>query len=246
MFVRSTTWALIVGAWVVGCSSSTSPASGSGSGSDSETDASSGSNSGSTSGSSGSGSGSGDDGTSSPDGSASRDASSSTDAGVTDAKSPADASHDGGTVVTADGATITAFEDFCNRRCARINACVVATDASADGGASCVSTCDASESSFTQYRGDYWTAVASCIEGSSCASILNGQASSACATTAQDSLTPSATIVSFCTGSTCPAADQIQDCQTALAPYTDAKVTALSTCITTMGCAMTATCAMAL
>jgi hypothetical protein len=165
---------------------------------------------------------------------------------VTDAKGPADAGHDGSTVVTSDGATITAFEDFCNRRCARINACVVATDASVDGGASCVSTCDASESTFTQYRGDYWTAVASCFEGSSCASILNGQASSACATTAQNSLTPSATIVSFCTGSACPPEDQIQDCQTALAPYTDAKVTALSSCITTMGCAMTATCAMAL
>jgi hypothetical protein len=237
MFVRGTTWVLVVGVWMAGCSSSSSPPSDNNNKDNDAAATADDSSSGSGSGSSG------DDGTSSPDGSpSSHDASSPADGSTTDAKA-SDAGHDSGTIVGADGAILTPVEDFCNRRCNRILSCAATLDAgSLDGGSDCVSSCNTGVATLTQYTGAYWEAVSSCLETASCVSVLGGQASMSCPTTAQTMLTPSAAVVSFCTQSTCPPADQFQDCQTQFSPYTDAAINSVSSCISTMGCAMSLTC----
>jgi hypothetical protein len=220
---------------MAGCSSSSSPPSDNNKENDAAAtadDSSSGSGSGS----------SGDDAASSPDGSPSHDASSPADGSMTDAKA-SDAGHDAGAIVGPDGAILTPVEDFCNRRCNRILGCAATLDAgSLDGGSDCVSSCNTGVATLTQYTGAYWEAVSTCFESASCVSVLGGQASMSCPTTAQTVLTPSAAVVSFCTQSTCPPADQFQDCQTQFSPYTDAAINAVSSCITTMGCGMSLTC----
>lgn len=150
----------------------------------------------------------------------------------------ADASADSG-----DGATLTGFEDFCARSCAREAVCAASPDAAAYDVAGCTANCDGMEANFAVYRDDYWPAVATCLEGASCLSILGGTAQTPCETTAQNTLTASATLAALCTQlSSCPPNDQIQNCAVDLSPYTDATINALSACVTSMGCDGTATC----
>jgi hypothetical protein len=232
MLVRGSTLPFIFCVFATGCSSSSSsnPNMQSTNGDDTSDAATSG----------------GDDGSSS----STHDASSQGDATGSDASQSSDAlAQDGGgsdaSIGSGDGATLTGFENFCARSCAREGVCAATPDAAAYDVGACTANCDAMEANFVVYRDDYWPAVATCLEGASCLSILANSAQTPCETTAENTLTASATLAAFCTQlSSCPAGDQIQDCATDLAPYTDATINALSACVTSMGCDGTGTCVM--
>lgn len=229
MLVRGSTLPFIFCVFVTGCSSSSSsnPNMQSPGGDDTNDAATS----------------NGDDGSSS----STHDASSQGDAAGSDASQSDALAQDGGSsdasLDSGDGATLTGFESFCARSCAREGVCAATPDAAAYDVGACTANCDGMEANFVVYRDDYWPAVATCLEGASCLSILANTAQKPCETTAENTLNASATLAAFCTQlSSCPAGDQIQDCATDLAPYTDATINALSACVTSMGCDGTATC----